>query len=58
MIYKVPGPDDRTPPFVGRFGTQGTGDGQFEVPNGIAVDTRGHVFVTDLANDRTQVWSY
>ncbi len=58
MIYKVPGPDDRRPVFVGRFGVQGTGDGQFEFPNGIAVDTRGRVYVTDMANDRMQIWSY
>ena len=58
LVYKVAGPDDRRPTYVGRFGGQGTGDGQFAYPNGVAVDTRGHVLVTDLANNRLQEWSY
>jgi sugar lactone lactonase YvrE len=33
-------------------------DGQFEFPNGVAVDTRGRVYVADTVNDRVQVWSY
>jgi DNA-binding beta-propeller fold protein YncE len=58
QVYKVPGSGDRQPPYVGRFGVQGSADGTFQFPNGIAVDARGHVFVTDMANNRVQVWSY
>ena len=36
----------------------GVGDGQFQYPNGIAVDGRGRVYVADSFNDRVQVWSY
>lgn len=57
-VYKAIGPDDRKPPYVGRFGVQGTADGAFEFPNGISVDARGRVYVTDMANNRVQVWSY
>ncbi len=57
-LYKVLGPDDRKPLFLTRFGVQGTQDGAFEFPNGIAVDARGRVYVTDMANNRVQVWSY
>jgi DNA-binding beta-propeller fold protein YncE len=40
------------------FGEEGTVEGTFEYPNGIAVDTKGHVYVTDRQNNRIQVWSY
>ena len=33
-------------------------NGTFQYPNGIAVDGRGRVYVTDAGNDRVQVWSY
>jgi DNA-binding beta-propeller fold protein YncE len=44
--------------YLGTFGGQGIGNGQFEYPNGLAVDGRGRIYVTDSANDRVQVWSY
>lgn len=40
------------------FGEFGSGSGQFSFPNGIAVDSRGRVYVADRGNDRVQVWSY
>jgi DNA-binding beta-propeller fold protein YncE len=58
QIYKSLESGDRTPTYVAKFGQQGTADGAFEFPNGIAVDARGHVFVADMANNRIQVWSY
>jgi len=44
--------------FVGTFGDQGIGDGLFQYPNGVAADSRAHVYVTDRVNNRVQVWSY
>jgi DNA-binding beta-propeller fold protein YncE len=44
--------------FQGTFGAQGIGNGQFNFPNGVAVDGRGRIYVADSANDRVQVWSY
>jgi DNA-binding beta-propeller fold protein YncE len=44
--------------FVGSFGTEGIGDGQFEYPNGVTTDTRAKVYVADRVNNRVQVWSY
>ncbi len=58
QVYEVLGEADRTPRFIGRFGVQGTLDGAFEFPNGVAVDTRGRVYVADVANNRVQVWTY
>lgn len=32
----------------------GTGDGQFDLPEGVAVDTSGNLYVVDFTNDRVQ----
>jgi len=37
-----------------RFGSQGTGNGQFEGPTGIAFDAAGDIFVTDVGNNRIE----
>lgn len=39
---------------VGTWGTEGTGDGQFDRPMAVAVDPAGNVYVTDWWNDRIQ----
>lgn len=48
----------RSPEFLAHFGTAGTLDGAFQFPNGVAVDGRARVYVTDQVNDRIQVWTY
>jgi tripartite motif-containing protein 71 len=58
QVYKVLAEGDRSPAYIGHFGIEGTQDGSFEFPNGVAVDSRGRVYVTDLANNRVQVWTY
>lgn len=40
--------------LLGTFGTQGSGDGQFEVPQGLDVDSVGNVWVVDSQNDNLQ----
>ncbi|HEY8620427.1 MAG TPA: hypothetical protein VIM01_10180 [Dermatophilaceae bacterium] len=50
--------DKPTPTYVGSFGDEGQTDGTFEYPNGIATDTRAHIYVTDRENNRVQVWGY
>lgn len=57
-LFRVLQEGETTPAFQVRFGREGTVDGAFEYPNGIAVDGRGRVYVTDWNNDRLQVWSY
>jgi DNA-binding beta-propeller fold protein YncE len=47
-----------TPTFIASFGTEGQLDGTFEYPNGVATDTRAHIYVTDQGNNRVQVWGY
>ena len=49
---------DPRPSFLDDMGIPGTGDGQFQYPSGVAVDARGHVYVTDRDNNRVQMWSY
>ena len=39
------------------FGQQGSGDGDFDQPSGIAVDSDGSVYVSEVGNDRIQRFS-
>ena len=43
--------------FTLKWGTQGSGDGQFSYPSGVAVDGSGNVYVADLGNHRIQKFS-
>jgi DNA-binding beta-propeller fold protein YncE len=40
--------------FKGMWGSFGTGDGEFDRPRGIAVDSNGNVYVADSGNNRIQ----
>ena len=40
--------------FVIKWGTEGAGDGQFNMPRGVAVASDGSVYVADRNNDRIQ----
>ena len=37
-----------------KFGSLGTGNGQFDTPFGVAVDLQGNILVADTANHRIQ----
>ncbi len=43
-----------TPAFVAKWGSFGSGNGQFQLPRGIAVDSSRNVYVADHLNDRIQ----
>ncbi len=47
-------PDGR---FLGKFGSIGTGYGQFSKPKGIGVDSEGHVYVVDAAFNNVQIFN-
>jgi DNA-binding beta-propeller fold protein YncE len=51
-------PNDPIPAYSFSFGDEGTVDGAFEFPNGVATDSKGRVYITDRENNRLQVWSY
>jgi tripartite motif-containing protein 71 len=57
-VYRNLEGDDTSLEFLGFFGGQGSSDGAFAYPIGIALDERGRVYIADSANDRVQVWSY
>ena len=40
--------------FITKWGSSGSGDGQFAEPQGIAVDSSGNVYVADHYNNRIQ----
>ncbi len=40
--------------YVQKWGSAGTGNGQFEYPGSVAVDNLGHVYVMDAANARVE----
>jgi DNA-binding beta-propeller fold protein YncE len=40
--------------FITKWGTLGSGNGQFDWPIGVAVDSSGNVYVSDLHNNRIQ----
>ena len=40
--------------YDSKFGSSGTGDGQFDNPNGIAIDGSGNIYVVDSDNHRVQ----
>ena len=42
-------------PFL-EFGKYGTSDREFDDPQGVAVDDRGHIYVADRGNDRVQIF--
>lgn len=45
------------PPFLRKWGSWGSGDGQFKNPYGVAVDASGNVYVVDTGNPRIQKFS-
>ncbi len=45
------------PVHLGTFGTAGTGNGQFNHPEGVAVDSSGNVWVVDQNNSRIEKFS-
>lgn len=53
-----PAPEPITAPvYVGEWGTEGHGEGEFVFPYGVACDAAGNVFVADLGNSRIQKFS-
>jgi DNA-binding beta-propeller fold protein YncE len=42
--------------FLIKWGAEGSEDGQFDFPNGIAVDSSGRVYVVEYGNNRIQVF--
>jgi DNA-binding beta-propeller fold protein YncE len=45
---------DNPPTYLTQFGSAGSGNGQFENPIGIAVDSSNNVYLTDVGNSRVE----
>ncbi len=50
-------PEGLAPTYASKFGSSGTGSGQFKEPNDVATDSKGNVWVADSANNRIQEFS-
>lgn len=48
---------EAAPPFTLAWGGPGSAAGRFNVPNGVATDADGNVYVTDVFNSRVQVFT-
>lgn len=46
---------DASGKFLRAFGRKGTGPGEFDQPHGLAMDSRGRLFVGDRSNNRIQI---
>jgi len=42
---------------INTFGSEGTDEGQFKFPRGVAVDEQGSIYVADSGNNRIQIFS-
>jgi tripartite motif-containing protein 71 len=40
--------------FITKWGTEGEGESEFKIPEGIAIDSSGNVYVADTHNSRIQ----
>ena len=49
-------PMGKPPTFVLKWGSWGSGPGQFKYTRGLATDASGNVYVVDYSNDRVQVF--
>jgi tripartite motif-containing protein 71 len=58
FVYKTLQAGQSRPDFVGTFGVQGVGNGEFLYPTGISIDGHGRMFIADTSNDRIQLWNY
>jgi YD repeat-containing protein len=57
---RSPGGNSETiypPAFASAFGSEGTGNGQFKQPSGVAVDSSGNLWVVDAGNNRLEKFS-
>jgi len=54
MIPSISATNGSTYDFVLKWGSSGTGDGQFHYSYGVAVDSNGNIYVTDVYNYRVQ----
>jgi PKD repeat protein len=56
-VLPVPAPTPVAYEYLTEWGSQGTGDGDFTYPEGIARDNAGNIYVTETGNHRIQMFN-
>ena len=54
VLLVLAAPAQAQPSFITKWGSPGSGNGQFDIPNGVATDAAGNVYVADSNNHRIQ----
>lgn len=54
LLISLPGESSANIAFVSKWGSEGAGDGQFQLPTDVATDSSGNVYVADYQNNRIQ----
>lgn len=57
FFFFVPLASADTYSYVSQFGTKGSGNGQFNNPTGICIDSKDHIYVVDNGNNRVEHFS-
>lgn len=57
-LYTMAAELTEPPIYQDAIGDMGVEDGQFLYPNGLAVDARARIYVTDRENNRLQIWGF
>lgn len=43
--------------WIKKFGSEGSGTNQLQIPAGVAVDVQGNIYVSEYGNHRVQIFS-
>ena len=57
LLLQISPAQAQTYSYAFQFGSYGSGDGQLNIPYGVALDAAGNIYVADSGNQRVQVFN-